>query len=351
MLTITKKAATEAECNAILNASLQVEEPFSVPVIFIDPAEYAPQKFLGLSFFFNRKADALKARLAAFAEKCDRPDPDTMKDLEGRDFDTRSIVQISNSVLGTLRAHFAYRDNHLACSFPVLSPRFSVTLCTIAENAARAGVSDVLQTGAPLPDYPGFDSQYNFLWLWHETAHSVAGDNEAGAELTAALAARHAFEDCTFVNVWADMQVTNLILKYESPKALKDYGWSCVEALESALALETAPDSDTVRNVGENSWRVPRFDRSASILAVAECLHRTVGDSEWYKYRNLNRLADTTDHLIKENRFGTAEEKMIAARFALATRRLATGTPAYQATGMQPPIEANPVREFLREFI
>lgn len=348
-----QKAASETACEALLNASFQVEKPFSTPVLFVDPADYAPRKFLGMQFFDNHKKALLKEKLAAFAENCDTPDPKTLKELAGRDYDSRSIAQIGDALVRTLNTHFKYKDKLMAYALPVLFPRLSIALYTVAKDVARIHAAEFLRTETPLPDYPGFDSQYNFNSLWHEIAHSIAGDNEAGAELTAALACRYAFEDCTFLSVQADLRVAEVILGYNNPKALNNYGWACVEAVEAAIALDTAPGREAVRNVGENSWRVPRIDRSKSIVEVAGRLHMAVGEDGWGTCRMLDELADTTGQLIEKNAFRTAEQKTIASRFVLAAQRLVTGTPAYAQTPRPTaePEQLSPIQKFLCDFI
>jgi hypothetical protein len=48
MLHITKRAASEADSKAILEASYQVQSPFGVPILLVDPDRYARKSFMGI---------------------------------------------------------------------------------------------------------------------------------------------------------------------------------------------------------------------------------------------------------------------------------------------------------------
>lgn len=352
MLTVTRQAATEAECEAILSASYQVENPFSVPVLIIDPADHAPKRFLGLPFFRPSLKQAIGEKLARLLPGCDTPGPEILEDLKSRGYDTRSPAQVENAIVTVIKGHFAYNDSCMALALPALSPRFSVALCKRIKDAARLSLKDALKTRTALPAYPGFDAQHNFISLWHEIAHSVAGDNEAGAELTAALTCRYAFEDCAFLHVQADLRAASAVFYFDDSKALKSYGWPCVEAVEAAIALEAPPSGEDVRKTGEASYLVPRVDRTDSIIHVAEGLMDAAGLA--FAYRDMGKLAGAADRLLREGAFKSAEQEMIAARFALAARRISAGAPAYiQPQGREGGTagDNNPVRKFLLELM
>lgn len=352
MLTVTKQAATEAECEAILTASYQVDKPFSVPVLILDPLDFAPKKFLGLTYFGFALKRTVKKKLEKLLHGCEIPAPDQVDDMKARGYDIFSPERIKKATIANIKAHFIFKEKYMALALPVLSPRFSIALHSRIKDAARVETEDALMITRPLTQYPGFDAQHNFNSLWHEIAHSVAGDNEAGADLTAALACRYAFRDCTFLHVQADLRAAHIVLASGNRKALENYGWACVEATETPLVLDRPVSAEDVRKAGESSYRVPRVDRTDSIIRVAQSLRHAARLA--FEKRDLRTLADTADRLLQNETFADAEQRMIASRFALAARRIEEGTPAYARNREQDfrtENENNPVRKFLLQLI
>ncbi|MBI2234027.1 MAG: hypothetical protein HYU57_03340 [Micavibrio aeruginosavorus] len=352
MLTVTRQAATEAECEAILTASYQVDRPFSSPVLILDPLDFAPKRFLGLTYFGSALKKTVKKKLASLLPGCEIPRSDQVDDMKARGYDIFSPEQIEKAIIANIKAHFIFNEKNMALALPVLSPRFSVALHSRIKDSARVETEGALMITRPLTQYPGFDAQHNFNSLWHEIAHSVAGDNEAGADLTAALACRYVFKDCTFLHLQADLRAAHVVLACGTRKVLEDYGWACVEATETPLALNRPVSAEDVRKVGESSYRVPRVDRTDSIIRVAQSLHRAAGLA--FEYRDLRKLADTAEGLLQNGAFADAEQRMIASRFALAARRIEEGAPAYarnREQAFRAENENNPVRKFLLQLI
>lgn len=329
MLQVSKKAATEAEAEAILDASFQVQKPFSVPVLLIDAADYVPKKILGLSFFGLSFKKQIREKLEAVIQQCPEPTAADHALVHERGFFSNSVAQIQDSIIRTIKDHWRYGDDYLALAMPNAAPRLSVALQLRAKDVVRTEMSYALRFE---PDksitYPGFDAQHNFLSLWHEITHSVAGDNEAGADYVSALACRYAFEDCTFLKVQSDMRAINAVMEYQTPAIIETYGWPCVDALEAAIAQKEPPTWDEVRKAGESAHLVPRRLRLESVVQVGQTLREKA--TKAFNTRNFGALAEATENLLHGRAFKNDEQTMIAERFALAARRLSIGTPAYQ---------------------
>jgi hypothetical protein len=333
MLQVTKKAATEAEAEAILTASHQVQKPFSVPVLFIDPADFPVKKVMGIPLFRPVKTP-VKEKLAAILAQCDEPQPTDKNLTWERSFFLRTAAQLEKDVIGELNHHWDNDETYMASAMPNASPHLSVVFHTNLEDAARTNAAYALRIDKDkIPDYPGFDAQHNFQSLWHEIAHSVAGDNEAGADFTSAMACRYAFEDCTFLKVEADIRAANAVFLAHIPKILEMYGWPCVDALDSVIAMEKSPDWDDVRKAGEASHLVPRRSQMYAVTNVGKTLRETA--TEAFNTRDLAALSKAAEQLLQNGAFEKPDDRAIAERFALATRRLSIGTPAYKAPSPQ----------------
>lgn len=337
MLHVSKQAATEAEANAILDASRHVQNPFGVPILLIEPRNYARKTLLGMPLprlgLRKRIRTALNAVLAQCAAPLPAPKaaPGTVLVYEDRGYFGKSPQQIEDSIVRNIRDFETQGGRHFAYALPNEFPRISVTLFHAPANAINVVMRAAMQADQTLyTDYPGYDAQHSFMSLWHEHAHSVSGNNEAGAEKVAALMCRYAFEDCSFLATQADMRAVHAVLHYNNTNILRSYGWPCVEVVDDALALETPPTWDDIRAIAETSYDVPRKARSEDILEVGKAFMKK--SSLPFLYRDMKGMADTAETCLTEGAFSAPDQIMIAKRFALAARRLTIGTPAYKAT-------------------
>lgn len=342
MLQVSKRAASEADAKAILSASQQVQSPFGVPILLVDPDNYARKTFFGfpLPRLFLKKR--IHEELLNTVAQCPplltpsaTPIPGAVKVFEDRGYFNFSPPQLERRIIAAIHESGFDPTEAIAFAMPNQSPRISITLHRETPDLANQTVHRVLgaNKGKSI-DYPGFDAQYNFISLWHEHAHSVAGTNEAGAEKIAGLMSRYAFEDCTFLAVQADMRAVHSILHYNNEEILNNYGWPCVEVLDDAFALETPPTWDEIKALGETSYDTPHRARIDAIQNVGAVFNKK--SALPFLFKDLKEMANTAEECLQQNALTTPEEIMIAERFALAARRLSIGRPAYQNAAFMP---------------
>ena len=328
MLTVTKQAANEAEAKAILDASYLVRKPFGVPVIFVDPADYPVRTFCGFPLPRLGQKRRIEQKLAAAIAECDPAMPEPRKIIEDRGYFTLPRKKISDQILRTIKEHHLYGDSRLALAFPLTAPRISIVFHARIKDPLAEEIPEALGMERDrLPDLPGTDSQHHFISLWHEIAHSMSGDNEAGADLVSALAYRHAFADNSVLKFQGDLRAAHLILNHTNPVSTKTYGWSCVDAFDSVAALERPPTWDEVYQTGATSYNAVNNTRAETIEHVGQTLKKDFLKA--FRSRNLMPLSDAAETMAGNGTFETEDAKMIAQRFALATRRLAQGITAY----------------------
>lgn len=328
MLTVTKQAATEAEAEAILDASYLVQKPFGVPVMFVDPADYPSQKFLGIPLPRILQKRSIEKKLAETILQCPPSLAASSHLVEDRGYIHEAREKISGSIMRTIKAHHFYDDRYLALALPIVAPRISVVF--------YARVTDVLAEELPhalnmdrerFPSLPGTNAQHHFIALWHEIAHSVSGTNEAGADLTSAMAYRHAFDDISVLKFQGDLRATHLVMQHTNPVSREAYGWSCVEAFDSVAALKTPPTWDEVYRVGSTSYDAVNNTRADTIALVGSTLKKQCWDA--FRTRDLNTLSNAAETMADDGTFESDDAKMMARRFTLATRRLSQGITAY----------------------
>lgn len=338
MLHVTKRAASEADSKAILEASYRVQSPFGVPILLVDPDKYTRKTFLGIPLprlgLKNRIHRELKNVLAQCTAPTAAPS-NAVKLIDDRGYFNYTPEILERKIISILKECEIDPSEAVAFALPNESPRVSVTMLREAKDVANQTMRNVLGANKNKTlDYPGYDTQYNFIALWHEHAHSVSGTNEAGAEKIAALMSRYAFEDCTFLAVQADMRAVHSIIRYNNEEMLSLYGWPCVEVIDDALALETPPTWEEIKKLGETSYDTPHCARLETINTVGTVFNKK--SALPFMFRDLKTMADTADECLQQQSLTTPEEIMIAERFALAARRLSIGKAAYQKTDPAP---------------
>ena len=329
MLQIDKQAVTEKDAEALLDASYLVRKPFGVPVMFVDPRDYPPKRFLGLPLPRLSMKRNIEKQLRDIILQCDEPAQNTKPvTIEDRGYFHEPRETLGKRIMRTVRDYHYYGDEHMGLAFPLASPRLSIVFQARIANGAEAEAELALSIPQNrLPPLPGFTAQHHFLSLWHEIAHSVSGSNEAGADLTGAMVYRHAFADSSVLVYQGDLRAANMIFQHHRPKVLETYGWSCVEAFDAVAARKTAPDRDEVIAAGYQSYSVPSLPRAGAIQTVGAALKKEFARA--FLDRDLKMLSQAAADLAGNGTFETVEEDMIARRFSLATRRLAVGKAAY----------------------
>lgn len=330
MLTIPKKAATEAECEAILTASLNVRNPFGVPTLILDTADFAnsPKGFLK-NLFTGSVASRIQRQIVSALKYQQVQDPD-LGNFEITDiFQTHNPGSLAKFCAKTIEEENATPGTFLTGSRPNYSPRINIVFTKPTQDIARlhASLSTAVQQNS-FPPLPGFDAHHKMYALWHEIAHGLVVENEYAADLISAIVCRHAFEDCSFLKARADMRAANAVLSLKNYAAQpNNHTWACVEALDSVAAIDEIPAIGDLRDIGNAAVKMKQNFREKSIAAVGHKFQSLLSHTQG---RYLQRITLASQYVLASGNFASAEEKMVAKRFALAMQRLSTGTSLYQ---------------------
>lgn len=173
----------------------------------------------------------------------------------------------------------------------------------------------------------------------HELGHGAGGD-EPQADKFAALMTRRAYGDDSCVRVVADMRAvitvasTLDILSSDAslPRALdyvEGYGWKTVEANDSACVpsqkdINAMSDEDIMASTRE-TFTEPYKKTMALATLLQPFMRKATG-------AHINDISAAADKLAESVSAMTddADVQAMAARYALAARRLAGGAPSYR---------------------
>ena len=176
--------------------------------------------------------------------------------------------------------------------------------------------------------------------ICHELGHGAGGD-EPQADKFAALMTRRAYRDDACVRVVADMRAVitvgsaleMLTSSKPVPRAndyIEEYGWKTVDANDSAAALpqhviDAMSDEDILASTRE-TFPEPR----EKTMALASLLHAFIDRATGAHIKDISAAADRLESRVGDLTEDKAVQAM-AARYALAARRLARGAAAYGA--------------------
>lgn len=317
MLTISKKAASEADSRAILESSLQLTNVFNIPTLILMPDQFERESFWS-SLFFDFTYQKIKQRMSEILVRHGHP-PCSPFDVQT----FRARIHITE--LQTIQERAAIRAGSLSS----IHPPYNIVCCAHGTEIAKMFMGLTLHLPEKnLPDYPGYDSQYSTLILWHELGHGLTSD-ESVADKVSALAFRQYFHDLAPVYVWADARAAQAVIGYRNTRLIQTYGWKVVDALDHVLKL----DEDTVRKNFSSLARdnpeslKPFFNHCHDLEKVGERLSRTANRA--FNNRDLSVLAKAGQHLIDTRIYANDVERRILERFTLAARRLSIGKAAY----------------------
>lgn len=322
MLTISQPATTEAEAEAILDASYSLSHPFGIPTLIIDPADYHPALFEMLRQPGQTVENALKETIADFAvAHLQMPSRDARQYLATPN-SQHMVIKIINKIDAALN------QNALSAhAFQSNDPVFNIVICPrTCDAAARILKGSLCMKDEFIADMPGYDSQWNFFKLWHEFGHGLFGPPEQRAERAGACAYRHAFEDTAVLAAVADIRAAQSVLWYDKPSFLFKYGWPLVEEIDSVTDM-TAPATwdDTVATAQHNQYKDP------AIPALRFLGSRLRNHCERaFNNRDFDMLGLVCDQMVYKGFFEDDNQIRIAQRFAIAAQRLSIGARAYQ---------------------
>lgn len=332
---LPQPAKTAEECTEILRVSMDLRAPLGVPTVLIDPMEplrllpafmegALPDSILRAAktrLIQTRIADALKAAPAGIVH------PGGSEDFDHGIHPSN----IASTILSAMTTQPADADMIYAQSLPNFAPRFNIVLFRPVADTVRKELG--LSTSIPAPPgktWPGHDAQHNTFNLWHEYAHGLCGKHEPLCDHIAALFCRRAFADPTFLQVEADLRAVDMALLCDEGEVfITRYGWPCVAAIDSVIAMPQPPRDAEIAARIATIHDMPQHFMPDAVMAVGETFLRraqnAISDGNW------SVMADQAAAMVRKNVFTEPDAVMIARRLALAMRRLTTGTPAYRA--------------------
>lgn len=185
---------------------------------------------------------------------------------------------------------------------------------------------------------------YRYSTTCHELAHSW-GCNEEQADMAAAILSRRAYGSCATVNLMADLRAVESVWSAYLTDKLKpipayrkirrehhnEYGWKVAEANDHVAAMSVdAVESMSLSDIFE--CRAQSFAHDIkTTLKLGTMLSEIAGPPQKESLtleRFVTDAAELEQRAIQSSRSSILHAK--AARYALATRRLATGASAYQ---------------------
>ena len=336
---IDKKAATDAEAQALLDQTYALFDPLGTPTLFIRPEDFPIQS-----------TDAIIFSNLASVSKTDfkRAEHSRINKLVSKKMEVFKPLDLSDSFSGIAKkldrdiVNSQLKPNDLSVDLAYnirlskfaetaeqydhqkyIQPSFSV----VFSSPSRSTLSNILaHFKIDSKVSIGTSSQLRFIALWHEIAHGT-GAGEPQADIIMATLTRQAFEDNQMITVFADLRAFDALL--QAKKKAERYGWPMVEANDYILRLpEGMINSMSEQNIKD--MRFQKFDHLAdTVFEVSDMLKEQV--VEKLHTRNLLGLSLAAQELREDMNISLTNNQMqILTRFELATRRLHHGEAAYQ---------------------
>ena len=357
LLSIPKKAVTEADASHILEQAYNLERPFGTPTIILNSEHLYlghdfTQEYLNWShknnmFSYGSNRRPLSVIFSEALKKCPEFNDDDVLGIQTVLCNANSAASAVNDVLmgecrasadRVLNAQYSKYAHHYRESIYEPPAFNTIFIPRQGFSAHEWFASNLKATKHEMADYlPGHNSQYHFFILIHEMGHG-AGAGEAQTDMMAAIACRQAFANTDFISAWSDIRALSLLYNMGGALQAQGYHWSMVEGLDHVIAM----DQSTIDAMGEDDIKALRFksfphtdEQLASIQVVFDAASAN-GSCDFinaYKHKNLPALARTLQDLSTANL--SDDTRIIASRLALAAKRL--GTPGAYQTNPPPP--------------
>lgn len=359
IIQIDKKAVTEEDARAILDATYGLKDPLGIPTLFLRPEQFSPH-------WLERWPPFLKAALkdtVAVSDKIENEVKHAVDDflksgaldqlgrIDGAvsrvhlqaatDKYASAIAQTRlNPHLDRAVTYIQYvdlRKPQHSDSFDYESPLHATIIAPHANVTAYNVIHNMIEGAKGLAqDLPGTNAQFQFNQLWHEIGHGVGAD-EPQTESIAAVMTRRAINGTAVLEVSADARAVRSIFRHAMDRRdsremsrivpeREKYGWPMVEVNDH---IATLPE-ETIATLTEDQIIAMRFQpfdhKGETVKQVADALK--AADSRGYRTRDLHTLEQTAQKILKSGALD-ANGHQILERFQLATHRLTIGIAAY----------------------
>lgn len=343
LLTIDKKAATEAEAKKILAQSYTfcaTDKPYGVPVLILRPETFNVK---GQPDDIGNVQSQYHSRLSRFLRKIGE-DQGVGQSLLRESSNGRTIVSTTNTLIAArLDENYMYASckaitkGGFAQNADHYTPRAYQAPSFAIIQAPRKDLDGVKRLAYMLdaekvnlaPDLPGMAAQWQFLDLWHEVGHA-AGAGEAQTEKMAAVMCRKAFNDASFLQAEADIRYVKAILFSDDEEVRERYGWGMGQAVDEICALSDA-EIDALSDEDIRDMRHERYDaRGAITQKIGAALRQDIG-ADKMNGNHLAEIASAAENLLSGAFKNAAQkEKQVIERFHLAVTRLSQGARGYK---------------------
>ena len=331
MLTVTQKAACEADAQIILDTSYKLQTPLGVPTVIINPSDYAAPDTFWRALRGDTVENRIRRKLARMLVQhygMGQGEARNFLEYPRRSQSIAAITSIIERAIKTekLTAHVvSFSMASLAHDLPSLN----AVICPQTVDASARTLKYAL--GLPenrIPEMPGYCAEWNFIKLWHEFGHGISHEREDVADQISANAFRYAFSDPSALMGFSDVRAVQSILMHQKPEHLNRYGWKLVETLDQAVDAD-APATWS-EAMGRGLIKPASLHKISDVQYVGQSLAKISRLA--FSEPDLLMLGMMSDNMAIKGHVENEQQLMIARRFALAAQRLSIGAPAYKAT-------------------
>lgn len=338
LITTSKKAVTEDDAQRILDESYSFCEqhsPYDVPVLILRPEEFA-DCVDGTPIDYGNVQSLYAQRLSVFLKSHNLSDTSMLRSLtNGRQINPVTVNLVNanrdKDVMYSGIFSSASGNGKLQAPFAVIqAPKATMTAKDRLAYMLDMEVANLASS------YPGAPAHWQFLDLWHEIGHAT-GAGEPQTDKMAAILARKAFADASFLQMEADIRYAKAVLYSHDKYIVNEYGWGMGDAIEDVLAMPEQAITDITSSEIKNMRADAYNSFSSDVRHVGRMLRAEIGKKHFVA-DHLPDIARTTTSLLRKGVFGEAASKRyeIASRFALAAERLSQGNDAYKASIVTP---------------
>ncbi|MBI1300522.1 MAG: hypothetical protein GC137_02590 [Alphaproteobacteria bacterium] len=345
---ISKKAVTEADARALLDASFALSNPFGVAVIHLSGRFACAQ-------VEKDEFDATKARVVDFIRQ-NAPKACVKGVVAATNMWVNDTFPEDNTILN--RHEFGafcmqvrpddlvdYGDRH---DDPSTFEKPEAALIVMPNSDITVTKMQSHFFATKLKPLPGSTAQGHFHTLWHEYAHA-GGGNEPQADAIAAVMCRRAFRNNQYLQVHADQRAVSTVLWKGTRQR---YGWGCVDATDYGFNLASGV-AEGMREDDIENIKFQKFD--PLIQTVGEVYDKLLEHDVTYAVRAGCGFTEMAGAAISALHHTNLSEQhgRILRRFQLACTRLSIGRAAYKegndlvdpellASSEEPPISFKP---------
>ncbi|MBI1300523.1 MAG: hypothetical protein GC137_02595 [Alphaproteobacteria bacterium] len=324
LIQIDKKAVTQAEARALLDASCALTDPFGIPTIVYRGEDFT----LGKNVRREEEAKVLKsfqplARTNSWLNIFSSVVADNV--LANLHY-LQTAALVYNALCNPCRAKDSSEDtadHYDPDSFTPPAANY-VTLPSI-ETTMQARFFSI-DYRIDVHDLPGTPEQWQFKTLWHEFAHG-AGACEPQSDAIAAVMTRKAFENVDVIRANADHRAFRNIFHYFVHAERETYGWGMCEANDYVASLPEAT-IDAMTKAQVRDIRFQRFNPLGDrIYKLGEMLRSA--NIARFRINDAGHFATVAGEMAAKDGLDEVERRILR-RFQLACVRISLGEVAYE---------------------